>query len=63
MIEVFIPTWNNERTIKECIQSLKQTSTELDITIVDNLSSDATAEIRMELLQFARMVLSQAFAF
>jgi glycosyltransferase involved in cell wall biosynthesis len=49
MIEVFIPTWNNERTIKECIQSLMQTSMELEITIVDNLSSDATGEIAEKL--------------
>ncbi|MBT0159395.1 glycosyltransferase family 2 protein [Candidatus Bathyarchaeota archaeon A05DMB-2] len=49
MIEVFIPTWDNERTIKECIQSLKQTSMDVDITIVDNLSTDATVKIATSL--------------
>jgi glycosyltransferase involved in cell wall biosynthesis len=44
-MEVFIPTWNNERTIEECISALKRCSIALDITIVDNHSTDRTVEI------------------
>jgi glycosyltransferase involved in cell wall biosynthesis len=46
---VFVPTWNNERTIKECIQALRQTTLNIDIIVVDNFSTDATAEIAASL--------------
>jgi glycosyltransferase involved in cell wall biosynthesis len=45
LIQIFIPTWNSERTIKECIESLKQTNLDIDITVVDNFSTDATVKI------------------
>ena len=45
-ISVVIVTWNNEKTIQLCIDSLlRQTGVDLEIQIFDNASSDKTISI------------------
>lgn len=45
-ISAIIPTYNNEKTIEDCIISLKNQSVQLDeIIIIDNNSEDKTIEI------------------
>ena len=46
LVSVIIPTYNNEKTIEQCITTLKnQTYPKIEIIIVDNKSSDKTQEI------------------
>lgn len=46
LISVIIPTYNEEKVISECVQSLKkQTIKDLEIIVVDDGSTDATKEI------------------
>ena len=49
-ITAIIPTYNNETTIKECIESLKKQTTKLnEIIIIDSNSKDKTREIAKKL--------------
>lgn len=46
LVSALIPTYNSERTISECIKSLKlQTYSNVEIIVVDNYSSDKTRNI------------------
>jgi glycosyltransferase involved in cell wall biosynthesis len=46
LVSVIIPTYNSEKTIPLCIQSvLNQTYKNIEIIVVDNLSSDKTIEL------------------
>lgn len=44
MIEVFIPTWDSERTLRRCLSALFQ-NPNVEVTLVDRFSSDATLDI------------------
>jgi len=45
-VSIIIPTFNSERTIEHCLQSVKnQSYSNIEIIIVDRYSSDATSEI------------------
>ncbi|MEM2099677.1 MAG: glycosyltransferase family 2 protein [Candidatus Bathyarchaeia archaeon] len=44
-MDVFIPTWNNERSIGKCLASIRSEIPDAAITIVDNFSSDDTVNI------------------
>ncbi len=44
-ISVITVTYNSERTIKECLESIKKFSPESEIIVVDNGSNDRTLEI------------------
>lgn len=45
MISVIIPVFNREETIRDCIESvLRQTYTDLEVIVVDDGSTDGTAE-------------------
>ena len=46
LVSVVIPTYNSEKTLSKCLESIKnQTYETAEIIIVDNFSSDATQEI------------------
>jgi glycosyltransferase involved in cell wall biosynthesis len=46
LVSVLIPTYNSERTIGECIESVKlQTYLNIEIIVIDNYSSDKTRNI------------------
>lgn len=46
LVSVVIPTYNSEKTLSKCLESIKnQTYETVEIIIVDNFSSDATQEI------------------
>src|SRR5437667_6588120 len=46
LISVIIPTKNSERTIRECLQSVRaQTYGNVEIIVVDNFSSDSTVRV------------------
>lgn len=48
-ISVILPTKNNERTIRTCLESIfKQTYTNFEVIFVDNFSDDATFDIAKE---------------
>lgn len=50
LVSVVIPTHNSARTIRQCICSaLNQTHHEIEVIVVDSLSSDATPEIARKL--------------
>lgn len=44
-MEVFIPSWNCERTLEKCLASLSATGNDWDICLVDRFSSDRTKAI------------------
>lgn len=44
-ISVIIVTFNNEETIKKCLDSIFQNSPDVEVIVVDNNSSDKTVEI------------------
>lgn len=49
MVSVIIPTYNSEKYIRECLDAtISQTYENLEIIIVDNLSSDATIDVCSE---------------
>ncbi|NLC98036.1 MAG: glycosyltransferase family 2 protein [Actinomycetales bacterium] len=49
-VSVIVPTRNNERTIEACLQSvLAQDYPDFELLVVDNSSSDGTAEIAQKL--------------
>ena len=43
--EFFIPTWNSEHTLEQCLQSIKNNSATAKIIIVDRFSRDNTIKI------------------
>lgn len=52
MISVVIPAYNSEKTVKRCLDSLlKQTYHDLELIVVDDGSSDKTAELVSEMIQ------------
>jgi len=59
LVSVVIPTYNSEKTLAKCLESIKnQTYKNVEIIIVDNFSFDATQRIAKE--QGARVVESDA---
>jgi glycosyltransferase involved in cell wall biosynthesis len=44
-MKVYVPTWNNERTIVRCLTGIKDSVPNADIIVVDNFSSDKTVEL------------------
>ena len=44
MLSILIVTFNNERHIRPCLDSLPWTRTELDVWVMDNLSADRTRD-------------------
>lgn len=49
LISIIIPTFNSEKTLGECLQSIKnQTYKNIEIIVVDKFSSDKTLEIARE---------------
>lgn len=50
LVSVTIPTYNSERTIKKCIESVKsQTYNNIEIVLIDSHSKDKTCEIAEKL--------------
>ena len=50
LVSVIVPTRNNTRTIRDCLNSVRaQTHPRLELIVVDNASTDDTAEISEEL--------------
>ena len=48
-VSVVIVTWNNEKDIEECLDSLKtQSFKDFNVVVVDNHSKDSTAKIVRE---------------
>lgn len=46
LVSIGIPTYNSEKTIKNCLESInKQSYKNIEISIIDNFSSDNTIEI------------------
>lgn len=46
LVSIVIPTYNSEKTIAKCLESIKnQTYKEIELIVVDNFSKDKTAEI------------------
>ena len=46
LVSIGIPTFNSEKTIKNCLESIKRQSyNKIEIIIIDNFSSDKTLEI------------------
>ena len=49
LVSVIIPAKNSERTIRECLRSVRgQTYTNVEIIVVDNFSTDSTVSIAKE---------------
>ncbi|WP_087036150.1 glycosyltransferase family 2 protein [Thermococcus litoralis] len=49
LVSVIIPTYNSEKTIRRCLESIKnQTYKNVEIIVVDNFSEDKTVEICKE---------------
>ena len=49
-ISAIVPTRNSERTIASCLESLRrQQGCDVEVIVIDNNSSDATAQIATDL--------------
>ena len=48
MAQVFVPTWNSEKTLTKCLHSIRESFPDADITLIDNYSTDKTIEIAKE---------------
>lgn len=48
VLQVFVPTWNNERTLARCLQSIRNSIPDGEITLIDRYSSDRTNDIAKE---------------
>ncbi len=49
LVSIVIPTYNSERTLAKCLESIKnQTYENIDVIIVDKFSNDRTVEIGRE---------------
>lgn len=49
LISIVIPTYNGEKYIKECIESIQKQNMNTEIIVVDDISSDKTVEIACSL--------------
>ena len=49
LISVIIPTYNGEKYIKECIESIKMQDFPHEIIVIDDISKDRTVEIAREM--------------
>jgi glycosyltransferase involved in cell wall biosynthesis len=47
-LSVVVPAYNEERYLEPCLRALREQGVELELVVVDNASSDATAEIARE---------------
>ena len=45
LISVIIPSYNGEKYIKECIESIQKQNMNTEIIVVDDISTDKTVEI------------------
>lgn len=49
LVSIIIPTWNNEESIRLCLEScIKQSYNQIEVIIVDGQSNDATVDICRE---------------
>ncbi|MBU5678840.1 MAG: glycosyltransferase, partial [Candidatus Aenigmarchaeota archaeon] len=49
LVSIIIPTYNSEKTIAKCLESIKnQSYKNIEIIVVDSFSSDGTVEISKE---------------
>ena len=49
LISIIIPTYNGEKYIKECIESIQKQDMNTEIIVVDDISTDKTVEIAKSL--------------
>lgn len=49
LISVVIPSYNGEKYIKECIQSIKNQGMNTEIIVIDDISTDNTVEIARQM--------------
>ena len=48
-VSVIVATLNSERTLGDCLRSIKaQTYPDIELLVVDNFSSDRTLEVAMQ---------------
>jgi len=57
LVSIIIPTYNSEKTLAKCLESIKnQTYRNIEVIIVDRFSKDSTIEIarkyKVRVLQF-----------
>jgi glycosyltransferase involved in cell wall biosynthesis len=46
LVSIVIPTFNSERTLSKCLESIKnQTYSNIEVIVVDKFSQDKTVEI------------------
>ena len=55
-VAVVVVTWNSERHIGACLQSLDAQGADLDVVVVDNASSDQTLDVVAEVAPRARVL-------
>jgi glycosyltransferase involved in cell wall biosynthesis len=49
LVSIVITTYNNSRTLKKCLESIKnQTFADIELIVVDNNSTDDTKQIALE---------------
>ena len=49
LVSIIIPTYNSEKTLEKCLESIKnQTCKNIEVIVVDNFSKDRTIEISKE---------------
>lgn len=49
LISIVIPTYNGEKYIKECIESIRKQNMDTEIIVVDDISTDNTAQIARDM--------------
>jgi GT2 family glycosyltransferase len=55
-LSIVIVTWNNEREIADCLQSVRDAGVTCEVFVVDNASRDATCQIVREQFPEVRLI-------